>query len=88
MVSAVATWFPTNGMTDKNGGPTISKSALLLSPCLAWAHPKARWYDEKYSDTSDRDLGIEFHRLIDDYIRSNSDRQGPEEAAKGSKESP
>ena len=48
--------------------PTLSKSGLLLSPCLAWAGPGARWYDEKRvdgTDTSKRDTGIEFHHQID-----------------------
>lgn len=51
------------------GEPSISKSALLLSPCLAWANKKAKWYDERLADTTDRDLGTEFHRLIDQFIR-------------------
>lgn len=51
------------------GQVSISKSALLLSGCLAWAHPKAKHYNEKHTDTSARDLGTEFHRLIDQYIQ-------------------
>lgn len=50
-------------------GPSLSKSALLLSPCVTWAHPKAKHYEEKYTDTSDRDLGTEFHNLIDAYLK-------------------
>lgn len=59
----------------KNQGPSISKSALLLSGCLAWCHPKARWYDEKHSDTSARDLGTEFHRQIDAFIRDHDGKE-------------
>lgn len=45
--------------------PSLSQSALLLSPCLAWADPGARWYDDKYADTSKRDKGTNVHRIID-----------------------
>lgn len=62
----------------KRGGPSISKSALLLSGCLAWAHPKAKWYDEKHSDTSARDLGTEFHRQIDAFIQGNDGQESNE----------
>lgn len=54
-------------------GPSMSKSALLLSPCLAWAHPKAKHYDDRYTDTSDRDLGTEFHRLMDEFIKGKAE---------------
>jgi hypothetical protein len=56
-------------MAREKVGPSISKSALLLSPCITWANPKSKWYEEKYTDTSDRDLGIEFHSLIDSYLK-------------------
>ena len=48
---------------------SLSKSALLLSPCVTWAHPKSEWYDDKYTDTTDRDIGTEFHQMIDDYLK-------------------
>lgn len=54
-------------------GPSMSKSALLLSPCVFWAGQKAKQYDDKFTDTSDRDVGTEFHRLIDEYIRANNE---------------
>lgn len=66
--------------TGVKQGPSISKSALLLSGCLAWAHPKAKWYDEKHSDTSARDLGTEFHRQIDAFIRENGGQEPTETA--------
>lgn len=65
-------------------GPSMSKSALLLSPCLAWAHPKAKWYDEKHTDTSARDLGTEFHRLIDSYLKGDFERKELTEAVASS----
>ncbi len=48
--------------------PSLSKSALLLSPCLAWADPQARYYDEtlvEQKDHSKRDRGIRFHAIMD-----------------------
>lgn len=48
--------------------PSLSKSALLLSPCLAWASPDRAWFDEKRvdaEDTTKRDLGITFHDILD-----------------------
>ncbi len=48
--------------------PSLSKSALLLSPCLAWANPQAKHYDEKYVEgdkLSKRDKGTLFHKLVD-----------------------
>ena len=51
--------------------PTISKSALLLSPCVYWAKETSRWYDESFEeDTSKRDLGTEVHRAIDAYLKT------------------
>lgn len=50
--------------------PSLSKSALLLSPCVAWASPMAKWYDDRFTDTSKRDRGTAFHEAIDDYIRT------------------
>ncbi len=51
-----------------HGPVSLSKSALLLSPCIAWAGPQALWYDEDkvdHSDTEKRDKGTSFHRDID-----------------------
>lgn len=66
-------------MSKEKAGPSISKSALLLSGCLAWANPRAKWYDEKHTDTSARDLGTEFHRQIDNFIKGNGGQE-PNEA--------
>ncbi len=51
-----------------HGPVSLSKSALLLSPCIAWAGPQAKWFDESKVDPSDtvkRDKGTEFHGRID-----------------------
>lgn len=56
-------------MAKGSGGPSISKSALLLSGCLFWTSKKAKKYDERHTDHSDRDLGTEFHRLMDEYMK-------------------
>jgi hypothetical protein len=51
---------------------SASKSALLLSPCLAWARAGARSYDESRVDAEDtekRDLGIQFHDGQDRYYK-------------------
>lgn len=67
------TWcnWPANPMGTQ---PSASKSALILSPCLAWARIGAAGYDESrvdLEDTSARDNGTEFHRLMDEYYRGN-----------------
>lgn len=52
------------GLSDR---VSLSKSALLLSPCLTWAGPGARWYEEDKVDPEDlskRDKGTLFHRII------------------------
>lgn len=52
--------------------PSASKSALLLSPCLAWARLGAAGYDEKKVDREDheaRDKGTLFHAMMDDYYK-------------------
>lgn len=54
---------------SEKSGPSISKSALLLSPCLFWAKNGTEWYDEAYTDTTDRDFGTLFHQKIDDYLK-------------------
>lgn len=46
---------------------SMSKSALLLSPCIAWAGGGAVWYDENRVDVdelSKRDKGTLFHKMI------------------------
>lgn len=51
---------------------SMSKSALLLSGCLAWAHPTAQWYDESRvakDKLEKRDNGTLFHTLIHCDIR-------------------
>lgn len=46
---------------------SASKSALLLSPCLRWAGPEAKEYEDEFADTSKRDKGTEFHSLMEHY---------------------
>jgi hypothetical protein len=61
--------------------PTLSKSGLLLSPCIAWANSSARWYEEDKVDKEDldkRDQGIQFHRCIDKYISNSGKPKWPE----------
>ncbi len=51
--------------------PSMSKSALLLSPCTYWARNDAEWYNEDLIDKSDtkiRDDGIIFHEWMDGHI--------------------
>lgn len=48
----------------------MSKSALLLSPCLTWAHSSSRWYDEEKvdrTDTEKRDRGTAVHNSLDEH---------------------
>ncbi len=50
----------------------MSKSALMLSPCIAWAYPTVPWYDEDKvdrTDTTKRDNGILLHRQADHYLK-------------------
>lgn len=50
----------------------MSKSALLLSGCLAWTHPTSQWYDESRvakDKLEKRDNGTLFHSLIHSDIR-------------------
>lgn len=54
----------------RKGYPSMSKSALLLSPCLAWADLRSKWYDEDRidpKDTEKRDRGVSFHAAISSY---------------------
>ncbi len=51
--------------------PSLSKSALLLSPCLSWVRPEAAWYQEDLVDSSDltaRNNGSRCHELIAGFI--------------------
>lgn len=57
---------------------SLSKSALILSPCLGWAHPKAQWYKESVGDTTARDKGTNFHSFMEEHIGGSSP-QPPEE---------
>lgn len=52
--------------------PSLSKAALLLSPCIAWADPQAKWYDDRFTDTTKRDRGTKFHTLMDRCVRGES----------------
>lgn len=49
--------------------PSLSKSALIISGCTAWMQPGAKHYEDEYADTTKRDKGTLFHRLIDQYIK-------------------
>lgn len=44
---------------------TASKSGLLLSGCLRWAHPAARWYSDRPDDAQAREDGKAFHHALD-----------------------
>lgn len=63
-----------------HGAPSLSKSALMLSPCIAWAGPQAPWYEEDKVDNTKRDLGIVFHSSIDESIKDDVcyDHMSPE----------
>lgn len=58
---------------------TASKSALLLSGCLRWAHPASRWYSDRAEDAEAREDGKEVHAAIHmhglglPYVLSNKD---------------
>lgn len=45
--------------------PTISQSALMLGPCLAWAADKAVWYDDSFTPSEKRDTGTVAHNCVD-----------------------
>ncbi len=66
--------------------PSLSKSGLLLSPCIAWAGPLSRWYDEEKVDLEDmskRDKGTCFHRAIDDFLKTGCPEAAlPQDVAK------
>lgn len=46
--------------------PSLSKSALLLSPCIYWAGKGVQWYDNDYDPESKREKGTAVHSLIDE----------------------
>ncbi len=48
---------------------SASKSALLLSPCLRWAAPGMREYEDEFADTTKRDKGTLFHSALDRYYK-------------------
>lgn len=48
---------------------TASKSGLLLSPCLRWAHPAAAWYQDRPEDAQKREDGKSFHHCLDLHIK-------------------
>ncbi len=50
--------------------PSISKSALMLSPCTAWARPGTAVYKEEYINAKERDDGTVFHKEIWNYINN------------------
>ena len=51
-------------MSEHSKRNSFSKSALLLSPCTAWASPEAKWFDDSNVPKEKRDKGIQVHRLI------------------------
>jgi hypothetical protein len=57
--------------------PSLSKSALLMSPCLAWAGPSAQWFDETRVDPEDfeaRNNGTQVHGLLDELVKIPASR--------------
>ncbi len=44
---------------------SLSKSGLLLSPCIKWAEEGVPWYDDRFTDTTKRDIGTRVHAAID-----------------------
>ena len=51
---------------------SLSRSALMLSPCIYWAQPQAEWYDSAYDPQSKRDRGTEVHSLIHQGIQDHA----------------
>lgn len=43
---------------------TASKSALLLGPCLRWAHPKSRWFEDRPENAQAREDGKDIHKAL------------------------
>lgn len=59
---------------------SASKSALILSPCLAWARTGAEAYNEERVDRQDhtaRDNGTKFHSIMDAYYKGELWPQKP-----------
>jgi hypothetical protein len=52
--------------------PTMSKSGLMLSPCLAWTEPDIKLYREELIDTDKRDSGTTVHKGIDSAYSTGS----------------
>ena len=52
--------------------PSASKSALLLSPCIRWAAPGARVYEDEFANTEKRDMGTDFHHGMDLYYQDKA----------------
>lgn len=46
---------------------SLSKSALLLSPCIRWAWEGAKPYEDEFADTTKRDKGTNFHSGMEVY---------------------
>lgn len=46
---------------------SLSKSALLLSPCIRWAWDGAKPYEDEFADTLKRDKGTNFHFCMETY---------------------
>jgi hypothetical protein len=61
---------PVGRSTSNREAVSASKSALLLSPCLAWADKGAKWYEDEKVDTSARDAGTEFHGEMDRWLKA------------------
>src|SRR4051812_42042205 len=57
----------TAGTLFPMSSPSASKSALILSPCLRWAGPEAKGYEDEFADTTKRDKGTLFHSAMDEY---------------------
>jgi hypothetical protein len=52
--------------------PSMSKSALLLSPCNGWFSDGAAWYEEDrvdFKDIQKREDGKVFHAIMDGYVK-------------------
>ncbi len=55
-------------------GVSASKSSLLLGPCLRWAGPKAKAYEDKNANTTKRDKGTLFHACMDHHYIHHDDK--------------
>ena len=51
---------------------SASKSSLLLSPCIRWAWKGAKAYESEFANTTKRDKGTAFHKLLEDHIKGES----------------